>query len=64
VAKAFVRLQDKRHAADYDNATLWTEAEALEEVARAEEAFATWQLICNQDIAQHYLVSLLIKTRD
>ena len=64
VAKAFAMLQDQRHIADYDNATLWAETEALLVVSRAEEAFATWRLIRNEDIAQNYLVTLLIKPRD
>ena len=64
VAKAFVLLQDRRHTADYDNATSWTETEALEEVSSAEEAFAKWRSIRNHDIAQDYLVSLLINPRD
>ena len=44
-------LQDECHIADYDNATLWAETEALLVVSRAEDAFATWRLIRNQDIA-------------
>lgn len=31
VAQSFVRLQDARHTADYDNATSWTRDEALDE---------------------------------
>lgn len=64
VASAFVRLQDKRHLADYDNSISWTQAEALEEWRTAAEAFADWDSIRNADIAQDYLVSLLIKPRD
>ena len=64
VATAFVLLQDQRHAADYDNATSWTKTEVIEEWIRAADAFANWDSIRNQDIAQTYLVSLLIKPRD
>jgi len=64
VADAFVDLQDKRHTADYDNSAVWDPTEALEEVERAKRAFATWRLIRNQEIAQEYLVSLLIKPRE
>jgi uncharacterized protein (UPF0332 family) len=63
VAQAFGRLQDKRHIADYDNATYWTHTEALREVATAARAFSTWHSIKNEKIAQDYLVSLLIKPR-
>jgi hypothetical protein len=64
VANAFVDLQDERHTADYDNSTVWDPTEALKDVDSAAEAFATWQLIRNETIAQDYLVSLLIKPRD
>lgn len=64
VAKAFVRLQERRNVADYDNTTDWTRIDALREVTRAETAFASWKLIRNEQIAQDYLVSLLVKKRD
>jgi hypothetical protein len=64
VAQAFVQLQDKRHIADYDNTTFWTRTEALREVMTAGNAFESWQLIQNENIAQEYLVSLLIRPRD
>ncbi len=64
VAKAFIRLQDQRHIADYDNSTPWTQSEVLDEWGRAAKAFADWDSIRNEDIAQEYLVSLLIKPRD
>ena len=64
VAQAFTQLQDKRHIADYDNATFWTRTEALPEVTTAAKAFSTWRSIKNEKIAQDYLVSLLIRPRD
>ena len=64
VAQSFVQLQDKRHTADYDNATFWTLNQALTEVTTAANAFAAWKSIQNENIAQNYLVSLLIKPRD
>jgi hypothetical protein len=64
VADSFVQLQDNRHIADYDNATVWSSTEALDEVTRAYDAFAAWQAIRNENIAQDYLVSLLIRARD
>jgi hypothetical protein len=64
VAQAFVQLHDRRHIADYDNSTIWTPTGALEEVTTAARAFSAWQSIKSQKIAQDYLVSLLIKSRD
>jgi hypothetical protein len=64
VAKTFVQLQEKRHTADYDNATFWTRTEALAQVKSAEQAFSTWKSIRNEQIAQAYLVSLVVKKRD
>jgi uncharacterized protein (UPF0332 family) len=63
VATAFYDLQEQRHIADYDNATVWSPAEAQKLVSQAERAFATWKTIRNEDIDQEYLVSLLIKSR-
>lgn len=64
VAQAFGQLQDKRKSADYDNSKIWDYTEALGEVTVASDAFATWQSIKHEKIAQDYLVSLLIKPRD
>jgi len=63
VSQAFVQLHDKREIADYDNSTLWTPTEALAEVRTAFKAFVTWDTIRAENIAQEYLVSLLIKPR-
>ena len=64
VAQALVHLQEKRHIADYDNSQVWRQTEALHEVQTSEDAFRTWQSIRHEKIAQDYLVSLLIRTRD
>lgn len=64
VAKAFAQLQEKRHTADYDNTTFWTRTDALTIVKLAEQAFITWKSIRNEQIAQAYLVSLVVKKRD
>ena len=64
VAQAFVQLQDKRHIADYHNGVRWTHIESLGEVTTARKAFTIWASIRNENIAQEYLVSLLIKPRD
>ena len=64
VANAFSQLQDKRKIADYDNSKIWDHTEALKDVTAASDAFAAWQSIKHEKIAQDYLVSLLIKPRD
>jgi hypothetical protein len=64
VAQAFVQLQDIRHLADYHNGVRWTYVEALREVSTARQAFQIWASIRDEDVAQEYLVSLLIKPRD
>ncbi len=64
VANAFVYLQERRHVADYDNGTHWSPGEAADSVARARSAFFIWDNIRSENIAQEYLVSLLIRPRD
>ncbi len=64
VAKIFVQLQNQRHVADYDNGTVWTQSDAFDEYLAAATAFVAWSKIRKQDIAQEYLVSLLIRSRD
>ena len=64
VAHAFGELQDRRKIADYDNSKVWDYTEALGEVTVTADTIAAWQSIRHEKIAQDYLVSLLIKTRD
>ena len=64
VAELFVELQDLRHSADYDNGRIWASLDAIVPVASAKNAFAAWNDIKHADIAQEYLVSLLIRPRD
>jgi len=61
VADTFAQLQEKRHTADYDNTTFWTRTDALAQVKSAEQAFKP---IRHEQIAQAYLVSLVVKKRD
>ncbi len=63
VAEAFVQLQEQRHIADYDSSKRWTRSEALAQIKRAEEALAGWRTIREAEIAQRFLVSLLVKRR-
>jgi hypothetical protein len=64
VAEAFAQLQEKRHTADYNGTVFWSRIDALEQVNLAEHAFSAWHAIRNEQIAQAYLVSLLVKHRD
>ncbi len=64
VASTFSQLQEKRHTADYDNATFWTLTDALAQVKPAQRAFAAWKGVRDEQISQAYLVSLFVKTRD
>lgn len=64
VAQIFVELQDLRHVADYDNGRFWAPLDAVVPVASAKTAFSAWNEIRHADIAQEYLVSLLIRPRD
>ncbi len=60
----FVELQDLRHIADYDDRTIWTSLDAIVPIASANSAFVAWKEIKHENIAQEYLVSLLIRPRD
>jgi hypothetical protein len=61
VARAFSQLQEHRHFADYDLTEDLEAADALAQVKSAEKIFNTWPSIRGQQIAQAYLVSLLVK---
>ena len=61
VARAFSQLQEDRHFADYDLTKDLDPVEALTQVKSAEEIFNTWPSIRGRQIAQAYLVSLLVK---
>lgn len=63
VARTFGQLQEKRHIADYDNATFSMKNEALQQVLWTREAFMRWRRIRSEDIAQKYLLSLFVKKR-
>lgn len=59
VATAFIRLQQYRYAADYDNSQKWSRTEVLAQVNLASEASRRWRAIRTQKIAQDYLLSFL-----
>ena len=61
VAQAFSQLQEDRHFADYNLTKDLDPVEALTQVKSAERIFTVWPTIRGQQIAQAYLVSLLVK---
>jgi transposase len=63
VAKAFADLQQDRNTADYDSTRRWSRAEVLGQIHQVASAFETWKTIRKEQIAQDYLLSLLIKDR-
>jgi hypothetical protein len=63
VADAFVRLQEHRHAADYDVSGEWAKTDAVELVDSVIEAFERWRQVRETPEAQDFLLSLLVKKR-
>jgi hypothetical protein len=60
VAEAFVRLQEARQQADYDNAKTWESTAVRAKVTEAQTAFVNWEIIRTHPAANEYLLSLLI----
>jgi|ERR1035437_674726 uncharacterized protein (UPF0332 family) len=60
LAEAFVRLQEARHVADYDNTKIWTFMEVDARLTQARMAFRYWQKIEADPASQEYLLALLI----
>jgi len=63
VALNFVQLQQKRELADYDYSIELSLDQARLTIGQAEAAFESWEIIRNEQVAQDYLFSLLIKER-
>lgn len=61
VANAFIRLQEFRHEADYDDSLRLTRTDVVSWIALASGAFASWSAIRKEKIAQDYLLALLIQ---
>ena len=59
VADSFVKLQQARHTADYDNSQVWSRTQVWEVICEAEGAMAAWSNIRAQEIAQDYLLDLM-----
>jgi uncharacterized protein (UPF0332 family) len=63
VLKAFTELQDAQHKADYDLSVPWRRTEALDAVAKADEAFRSWKRIRKSEEATVFLFGLLFHSR-
>jgi uncharacterized protein (UPF0332 family) len=63
VVTTFIQAQQQRHTADYDSSKQWTRTEVLTLVGAVSRAFQSWRAIRNQNLAQDYLVYLLVKDR-
>jgi len=63
VAQAFKELQQHRHDADYENSKKWTRTEVLSLIELAQTAFDEWQIIADEEIAQDFLLQLLVPPR-
>ncbi len=61
VAQTFSQLQEDRHFAGYNLTKDLDPVEALTQVTSAERIFTIWRTIRAEQIAQAYLVSLLVK---
>lgn len=63
VADAFVKLQQHRHTADYDNSRKWTRTDVLAQIQSVQAAFDTWGQIAPEQIAEDFLLQLLTRQR-
>jgi hypothetical protein len=63
VALTFAQLQEDRHFADYNLTTDLDATDALNQVKSAQKIFNAWPSISDEQIAQEYLVSLVVKHR-
>ena len=60
VARTFIESQQQRHSADYDNAIIWSRADAIVDLDRVSAAFSDWRDIRAQNNAQDYLLTLFL----
>jgi hypothetical protein len=63
VALTFTQLQEDRHFADYNLTEDLDPTDALNQAKSAEKIFNTWPSIRTDQIAQEYLVSLVVRRR-
>jgi hypothetical protein len=58
VVRAFGQLQNDRHRADYDLAWNIVGTDVVDAITLAEDTFAKWRSIRNEDAAQQHLLSM------
>jgi len=58
VIASFEQLQRDRHRADYDTGWNLVETDVRDSITLAEEVFAKWRKIKNEDLARHHLLSM------
>ncbi len=63
VARTFAQLQEDRHFADYDLTKDLDPYDAVKQVKSAQKIFDIWPSIRTEQIAQEYLVSLVVRRR-
>jgi len=67
VAKAFVILQEARHAADYDSSKSFTRGDAKVFVSHASDAFTDWNTVVSMpihhDVCELFLAAMLLGDR-
>jgi len=60
IARTFVDLQGKRHAADYDLVVTLTKQEVADDINKVKEAFAAWRVIGKSPNANVMLTALAL----
>ncbi|MBM3766249.1 MAG: hypothetical protein FJW32_12745 [Acidobacteria bacterium] len=63
ISEVFVRMMGNRHTADYDSSVEWARSDVFEQLKYVQSAFASWDVIRETPLAQHFLVTLLLKER-
>ena len=63
IAETFVQMYQQRQIADYNNSRKWGRTDVLQKIDSVESAFQSWHEICDEDEAQNFLVTLLLKER-
>jgi uncharacterized protein (UPF0332 family) len=63
IARNFIELQEARHLADYDYTKKFEKTDVLKKIDMAAVAFEKWKIVRKENLAQDYLISLLIKGR-
>jgi len=60
VASNFIRLQQRRHVADYDNAMDWSRTDVENVLTLVTDAFEAWRSIRTSDAAKDYPLQLFL----